>query len=192
MIKNHIEENKIKKITDYIFLESKPQKADLAIIFGTLHKEPLEKVFQLYKEGVVPKILLSGGINKITGQIEAEEMAKILITMGVKKEDLILENKSTNTLENVLFSKEKIEQEIGFSKIKKIIAVVKHHHSRRALMTLKKYFPKTVDLIPVTYEIYGFTKDDWHLSETGREKVLGEWNKISKYLDKADIEEIDY
>lgn len=185
-----MEGEEIKEITKYIFLDSQPRKADLAIVFGNRHQETLKKVFQLYQKGLVSKILLSGGINKITGQNEAEQMANDLVAKGVKKEDLILENKSTNSLENVLFSKKKIEQEIGFSKIKKIIAVVKHYHSRRTLMTFKKYFPKTVELLPVTYNIYGFDRDNWYKSEVGRKKVLEEWEKIPIYLAKGDIEEL--
>lgn len=185
-----MKEEEIKKITKYIFLDSQPGKADLAIVFGNRHQETLEKVFQLYQEGLVPKILISGGINKITGQNEAEQMGNNLVAKGVKKEDLILENKSTNTLENVLFSKKIIEQAVGFYKIKKIIAVVKHYHSRRTLMTLKKHFPKTVELIPVTYDIYGFTKNNWYQSDIGKKKVLTEWEKIPEYLSKGDIEEL--
>jgi len=180
----------IKKITDYIFLESKPQKADLALVFGTRHPEAINKVYELYCCKLVPQILINGGANKITGKNEAQEMSKKLIELGVKREDIILENQSTNTLENVLFSKKIIEKKLGFSNIKKIIAVVKHYHSRRALMTLKKHFPKNIELIPVTYEIYGFTKNNWHKNETGKEKAMSEWNKIPKYLKKGDIEEI--
>ena len=58
------------------------------------------------------------------------------------------------------------------------------------LVILKKHFPKNIELIPVTYEIYGFTKDNWFESEVGKEKVLNEWEKIPKYLDKGDIEEL--
>ncbi|MEK7203445.1 MAG: YdcF family protein [Patescibacteria group bacterium] len=64
----------------------------------------------LYNNGLIPKILLSGGINKTTIQNEAKKMAKNLIMMDVKKDDLILENQSTNSLENVLFFKDKIEK----------------------------------------------------------------------------------
>lgn len=180
----------IKKITEYIFLESKPQKADLALVFGTRHPEAINKVYELYRCKFIPQILISGGTNKVTGKNEAQEMSKKLIKFGVKQEDIALEDQSINTLENVLFSKEIINKKLKFSNIKKIIAVVKHYHSRRALMTLKKHFPKNIELIPVTYEIYGFTKDNWHENETGKEKVVSEWNKIPKYLKKGDIEEI--
>lgn len=185
-----MDKKEIKKITDYIFLKSDPQKANLALVFGTRHQEAINKVFELYHDGLVPKILVSGGINRVTGENEAKEMSNKLIQLGVKEGDIILENKSTNSLENVLFSKQVIGENIGFNKVKKIIAVVKHYHSRRALMTLKKHFPKTVELIPITYEIYGFTTDNWFNSEVGKEKVLGEWNKIPIYFKKGDIEEL--
>jgi uncharacterized SAM-binding protein YcdF (DUF218 family) len=185
-----MDQKEIKKITDYIFLRSDPQKADLALVLGTRHQEAINKIFELYSNGLVSKILVSGGINRVTGENEALEMSNKLIGLGVKKDDLILENKSTNSLENILFSKQVIDEKIGFNKIKKIIAVVKHYHSRRALMTLKKHFPKAVKLMPVTYEVYGFTIDNWFKNKVGKEKVLSEWNKIPKYLAKGDIAEL--
>ncbi len=180
----------IKKITEYIFLKSNPQKADLALVFGTHHQEAVNKVYALYRDGLVSKILVSGGTNKVTGENEALQMSNKLIQLGVKNNDIILERKSTNSLENVLFSKQVIGEKIGFEKIRKIIAVVKHYHSRRALMTLKKHFPNTVELIPATYEIYGFTQENWFKNKVGKEKVLNEWKKIPEYLLKGDIEEI--
>lgn len=179
------------KITEYIFINSKPQRADLAIVFGSRHKEPLLKVLELYRGGFVSKILLTGGINKKTGKNEAEEMFKSLINIGIDKKDIILENKATNTLENVLLSKRIIENKIGFENIKTIIIITKHYHSRRCLMTLKKYFPKTVAIISIPYEIYGFNKNNWPKSVKGKEKVLSEWDKIKTYLKKKDIEELD-
>lgn len=180
----------IKKIADYVFLDSQPQKADLAMVFGTRNREPIDKTYELYRDKLVTKILVSGGINRISGENEAKKMSRELIKLGVKPQDIILESKSTNSLENVLFSKEIIKKEIGFENIKKIISVNKHYHSRRALMTLKKHFPKSVKLIPVTYEIYGFNKNNWFENEEGKKQVISEWNKIKEYLKKGDIEEL--
>jgi len=172
-----VKQKEIKKITNYIFLKSNPQKqkADLALVFGTHRsEEAINKTYELYRDKFINKILVSGGVDRVTSENEA----------------LILEKESTNSLENVLFSKKVIDEKFGFNNIKKIIAVVKHYHSRRALMTLKKYFPKDIELIPVTYEIYGFTKDNWFKSDIGKEKVISEFEKISKYLDKGDIGEL--
>ena len=77
-------------------------------------------------------------------------MRDLLISKGVLEKDIILEDKSTNTLENVLFSKKTIEEKIGFNNLKSIVTVTKHYHSRRALMTIKKYFPKNISIIPVS------------------------------------------
>jgi hypothetical protein len=40
------------------------------------------------------------------------------------------------------------------------------------------------------YIIYNITKDNWHLSARGREKVLGELEKIELYLTKGDLAEL--
>lgn len=183
-------QEEIREITEYIFLESNPKKADLALVFGTRYQEPIDMVFRLYRDKFVDKILVSGGINKVNGENESHTMSEKLVALGVDQKDILLEDQSTNSLENVLFSRDVIEKELGFNAIKKIIAVVKHYHSRRAIMTLKKHFPKTVELIPAAYEIHGFTKDNWFKSDLGIEKVLGEWEKIQKYLSQGDIEEL--
>ncbi len=178
------------KITNYIFLDEKPEKADLALVFGTRHREAIEKTYELYRAGFIDKILISGGKNRVTGENEAEEMSKKLIMLGVNFEDIVLENKSVNSLENVLFSKKIIDEKIGFKLIKKIIAITKNYHSRRALMTIKKYFPDYIKIIPITYQVGGLTKENWSDSATGKEKVIGEFEKIKIYLEKGDIVEL--
>ena len=187
----YMQSEEIQKITNYIFLKSNPQKADMALVFGTRYHEGLDKVYELYRDGLIKNILISGGNNRFTGENEASEMSKKLLAMGVKKEDLVLEDRATNSLENVIFSKDVIERQFGLGKVKKIIAIVKHYHSRRALMTLKRHFPAQIELIPVTYEVNGFTAGSWFDSEKGREKVFGELEKIKKYLAKGDIQKLD-
>ena len=182
---------RIEKITRYIFLKSKIEKADLAFVFGTRNPEAVKRAVEIYNRNLVPLILITGGLNRVTGKIEAYEMAGKMISLGVKKKDILLEDKSTNTLENVLFSKKTIEERIGFNNISTILVVVKHYHSRRALMTLKKHFPSTIKFLPVTYKICGFAKDDWFKKEKGRKKILGEVEKIKRYLKKGDIGQLD-
>ena len=139
----------------------------------------------------MPKILASGGVNRHTKEKEAERIQDELLKLGCREEDILIENTSTNSLENVLFSKKVLDEQIGLTNIKRIMAVVKHYHSRRALMTLKKHFPHSIDILPVPYDIYGFTKNNWFTSEKEKEKVLGEWKKIQTYLKKGDIAKLD-
>lgn len=170
-----------------MFLDSSPHVADLAIIFGTRHEEPIFVFLNLCKKKVVTRVLITGGTNRVTGLNETEEIAKELIQRGVSSEDIYLENKSTNSLENVIFSKEVIDKKIGLKNITDIIYITKHYHAKRALLTLKKYFPEHITFHPMIYSLYNFDKSNWHKSETGKNKVLGEYEKIKKYQDKGDI-----
>ncbi len=183
------------EITKYIFLEDSDLKGDIAFVPGTWNswQASIQKVVTLYKTGLVPKIIVSGGVNKVSGIIEGDLMAADLARLAVPREDILVENKSTNTLENVLFSLPIIEESLGLDNVKTIVAVVKNFHARRALMTLRKNLPARVVLKSASYvplPLFNFTKDDWFLSEVGREKVLGEMEKIKKYLANGSIMEL--
>lgn len=182
------------EITEYIFLEDTDQKGDLAFVFGTwdVWHESLEKAAQLYKAGLVPKVLVSSGANPVTGVIEGDLMAQDLEKLGVPKADILVENKSTNTLENVFFSKNIIDQELGLGNIKTIVAVVKNYHARRALMTLRTHLPQHIKFKAAAYIVdkYPMHKDDWHKTQDGKKKVLEEVEKIKIYLAKGDLAEL--
>ncbi|MBV6653923.1 MAG: YdcF family protein [Mameliella sp.] len=62
---------------------------------------------ELYKQGKIKKLLLSGGQGSIIKRNlpEASVMVSYLETMGVPRSDIIVEDKSRNTYENALFSK---------------------------------------------------------------------------------------
>jgi len=179
----------IKKITDYMFMKSKSEKADLIFVFGTRHKEVVYKALEIYSNGLAKKIIISGGVNKINGVNEAKTLSENLIGLGVKAEDIIIEDRSTNSLENVIFSKKIIEKEIGFKNIKKIIVVTKNYHIKRVLMTFKKHFSQDIEFLPISYDI-GFTRENWFKNNLGKSKVLSEYEKIHKYLKKGDIAQL--
>lgn len=180
----------INKITEYIFQSHSIKKSDVIFVFGTHFNKPVEITTELFKKGCARYIMFSGGANKVTGQNEAQRMQKKAIEVGIPKENIILEDKSTNTLENVLFSKKIIDQKVGLKNIKVITLITKNYHARRALMTFKKHFPKSIETRAYPYEIYGFTKNDWSSKKTGQKKVVGEMERIKKYLAKGDIKEL--
>ena len=181
-------------ITSYIFLDDLNPKGDLAFVFGTYKalRSSVEKSVEIYKKGLAPKIIFSGGFNPNGKLVEGEAMAKEAINLGVPKECILVENKSTNTLENILFSIPIIEKEMGFKNIKIITAVVKNYHARRAMMTLRKHLPKNIILRASSYDCNGdkFRKDMWFKTDEGRGKIYEEVEKIKIYLAKGDIAEL--
>lgn len=63
---------------------------------------------QLYKLGVVKKILVSGGTGRLLdiGEREADDLAQALIVMGVAQSDIAIEAASRNTYESAIAVKE--------------------------------------------------------------------------------------
>ena len=174
-----------------MFLDDGIAQVDLAFIFGTNHyKKLIALVSDLWQKRLFNKVLISGG-HKFTDSInEAESIAKQLIAEELPVNKLLLENKSTNTLENVLFSKKLLEEKDVLKNINSILIVAKNYHARRALMTIKKYFPKNIKFYIATYDAYGFDKNDWWQRIENKNRVINEFEKIKKYLDKKDIEEL--
>ncbi|MCB9803058.1 YdcF family protein [Candidatus Nomurabacteria bacterium] len=184
-------EEEVKKITEYLFLKENVVQADLGFVFGTIHyKELVDLVSKLDKEKFFNKILISGGKKFPESIIEAKSIATALIKKGIKAECLLLEDKATNTLENVLFSRRLLKSKGALDKIDSILLITKNYHSRRALMTIKKYFPKDIKFSLATYDAYGFNKDDWWVKKENNKRVVNEFKKIERYLAKGDIKEL--
>jgi uncharacterized SAM-binding protein YcdF (DUF218 family) len=68
----------------------------------------------LYKQGTIKKLLITGGnVNikglKIDETQESKKVQEVLITLGVKPEDIFLEENARNTHENAVYTKNKLK-----------------------------------------------------------------------------------
>ena len=106
---------------------------------------------RLYREGKAPTILLSGGniawLND-SNSTPADQMEEMLSFLGVPSSDMILENTSRNTQENVLNAKE-IITENGYEKI---LLVTSAMHMPRSVKLFEKQGINVIP-IPVDYSI---------------------------------------
>ena len=62
---------------------------------------------ELYKAGLAPRLMFSGGRGNFTqdwDETEAEKFAAVAVKEGVPESAILLENKSSNTGENIMFS----------------------------------------------------------------------------------------
>ncbi|KHL95205.1 hypothetical protein QW71_14515 [Paenibacillus sp. IHB B 3415] len=114
-------------------------KADAGVILGMSMwgdepspglKERLDYALELYRSGVFTHFVVSGGLDhpdyKYT---EAEGMKRYLAAHDVPEDVIYLENQSTSTYENLLFSKAVMQQE-GLSSA---VIITHDFHGRRAL-----------------------------------------------------------
>ena len=178
-------------ITQYLDIQSDlPEHAELAFIFGTRWPKPAHIAADLIERQVVDYVVITGGANRLTGANEANTHLNILLRANIPRDCLILEDISTNTLENVTFARKKIAQYVQIESVRAIIILTKWYHTRRAAMTLKRHFPIGINYYAIGYEPEGITRRNWQEDEVGRNRVLKEWRNIPKYLAQDDIAEV--
>lgn len=97
----------------------------------------LLQALQLYHDGKIKKILLSGGSGFVNYQDWKESglIAKVLLKSGVKVEDIILENSSRNTYENALHAVEMLR---SGTYGQRVLLITSAFHMRRSLMCFEK------------------------------------------------------
>lgn len=170
-------------ITDFIFIEDAPAKADIILIPGGSKAQLAEKAAELFKQGLAPLILFSGGYNeKIPDwKSEWEYLRNIAVAKGVPESAFLKEDQAKNTFDNARLSWETIQR--NNLNIKKVIFVCKSYHARRALLTYQTVFPSNVEFIvcPIVDDL-DIKKDNWFLDDKKISRVMEEVEKIGKYF----------
>ncbi|MBD1372695.1 YdcF family protein [Hazenella sp. IB182357] len=91
-------------------------------------KERCDLAYQLYKEKKVSHLVLSGGLGN-NGITEAQGMRDYLLEKGVKEEDLLLEEHSSNTKQNLKYTASLLSEH----KLDRVYLVTHDYHMNRAL-----------------------------------------------------------
>ena len=186
----------IEYITQTVFVAPESQPADLLFIFGTstIDSDALESLARDCQQGRFPKVMvtgLSGQLYSETGKPVAHIMRDELIARGVPSDIILVQDKSTNTLEDVTFGLEVLRAYDIFPE--SIAFLCKAHHSGRCLRTLRKFFPsQTLSSITYLAEYDGVkvSKADWYQHEVSRGRVYGEYLRIIEYTRRGDIADL--
>jgi uncharacterized SAM-binding protein YcdF (DUF218 family) len=131
-----------RKLWDYHQMHHTLEKADCILVLGSHDLRVAERGAQLYLEGWAPLLIFSGGLGNFTKEVwttpEADLFAAIALKMGVPEKNILVENKSTNTGENIRFT-QKLLAERGLDP-GSFIVVQKPYMERRSYATFKKYW----------------------------------------------------
>lgn len=181
----------LKKTEDFVFVEDKPEKADVIFVPGNGFPQMAERAAQLYKEGYAPYILPSGKYSITMGKFvgvqsrreiydgdyetEWEFLKNVLMKNGVPKEAILREDQATFTYENAIYSRQVTDGK-GIQ-VKNAILCCKTYHARRSLMYYQLLYPETRILVcPACPD--GITRENWRETEDGVEAVTGEVDRI--------------
>jgi uncharacterized SAM-binding protein YcdF (DUF218 family) len=163
------------------------QKCDVVIAMGSHDLRTAEYSAQLVLEDWAPLLICSGGLGRLTSgvwrQTEADRFAAAAAEMGLPVEKILKEDRSTNTGENLMFSKALCEENnIAF---KNILLVHKPYMERRVWAAACKIWPNlkiTVSSPPISIEAY--PTDDIPL-EMVIHIMVGDFQRILVYPQKG-------
>jgi len=181
----------IQILWDFMHMNMKPENADVIVGFGCYDEDIPRRCAELYHQGCAPFVCFSGGLGRNTANLwsksEAERFAAIAIREGVPEERIILEDKSTNSAENLLFTP-KVLAEAGV-KAEKIIAVHKPYMERRLWAAMQVYWPdvRAVYTSPqVTIEEHIAHAEAVGMTRKGViETIVGDVQRMELYAEKG-------
>jgi uncharacterized SAM-binding protein YcdF (DUF218 family) len=118
-------------------------RTDAILVLCSHDTAVAERGAQLYLDGWAPLLIFSGGLGAITKTMwttpEADRFAAIAAAMGVPQDRILIENRSTNTGENVRFTRTLLAER-GLP-VRSLIVVQKPYMERRSFATFRKVWP---------------------------------------------------
>jgi uncharacterized SAM-binding protein YcdF (DUF218 family) len=131
-------------VWDYHHVGHTLEPADAILVLGSHDTRVAERGAELFLAGWAPLLILSGNLGSLTSELwtrpEAEIFAEVAAAMGVPRERMLIEPRSTNTGENVSFCRALLAER-GLP-VRKAIAVQKPYMERRTLATFQQRWPE--------------------------------------------------
>jgi uncharacterized SAM-binding protein YcdF (DUF218 family) len=131
-------------VWDYHHVHHALAKADCIVVLGSHDTRVAERGAEVFLAGWAPLLVFSGHLGALTSAMwsrsEAEVFADVAVGLGVPPDRILLESRSTNTGENVAFSRQRLAEK-GLDP-SKAIAVQKPYMERRTLATFQQRWPE--------------------------------------------------
>ena len=177
-------------------LEDTGENVDCIIVLGSVkaaqYRVPV--AVDAFNAGRANKLMLCGGkIREFPNgrYSEAENMFKAVLELGIPEEDIILENSSQNTVENILFALIELQRNFWLNKVKRVLLVTTAYHMRRSLAIAQYLLPKHIDIIPCLANDNHTRRENWMNSPVGVERAKREALKIVSYVTNGVIPDFE-
>lgn len=136
----------LQTVWDYLGMHQTPEQADVIVGFGNFNTNIARRAAELYLRGLAPVVLFTGGLGRNTEGLlpepEAVRFARVAMECGVPETAILLEPESTNTAENILFTRRLLEQR-GIPH-ERILGVHQPFMERRITAAMGVYWPEPV------------------------------------------------
>ncbi|HEY0765942.1 MAG TPA: YdcF family protein [Pyrinomonadaceae bacterium] len=174
-------------IWNYHLMKHQVAKADAILVLCSHDERVAERGAELFLERWAPLLIFSGGHGAITKTLwsepEAERFARIAESMNVPRESILVEPNSTNTGENIKFTKQLLAQR-GLDP-QRFILVQKPYMERRSYATFRQFWPEKEVVVTspqVSFREYLANYANGHISSADVVSIMvGDLQRIKLY-----------
>ena len=168
-----------------------PVKADAIVVLCSHDVLVADRGAELFLDGWAPLLVFSGGRGAITSRLwdepEAEIFARIAISKGVPADRVLVETASTNTGENVRFTRQLL---VGRGiDLRSVLLVQKPYMERRAFATFRRLWPEPAVIVTSpqgSFDEYLETSSNEALSPADVISIMvGDLQRIRLYPDRG-------
>ena len=178
-------------IWDYLCLAQQHRKVDCIVGFGNFNTDIARRAAELYHQGYASKVLFTGGLGRNTEGLlpepEAVRFGRVAMECGVPAEDILLEDKSANTKENIVFTRDLLLAQ-GYEN-PSILGVHQPFMERRITAAMGVYWPEldfSVTSPQVTIPEYLARAREQGVSENASISVIvGDFQRMELYAEKG-------
>lgn len=168
-------------------LEDTGEAADCILVLGSSKaaKYRVPVAVDAYRAGRAGKIMLCGGAVREFPDgtcSEAEQMRKAALELGVAEKDIILENASQNTVENMRFALVELQRAFLLDQVRSALLVTTAYHMRRSLTIARHLFPEHIAVIPCPANDTNTRRENWMNTPAGIERAKGEAMNLVRYV----------
>ena len=177
-------------------LKDTGEHAECIIVLGSLKaaKYRIPVAVDLYKAGRASKLMVCGG--KLRDfpdgkHSEAEHMRQAALALGVAEEDIIIENRSQHTVENILFALIELQRTFWLNNVRRVLLVTTAYHMRRSLTIARYLLPKHIAIVPCPANDTNTRRDNWMNNSVGIERAKREAMKIVSSVNNGVIPDFE-
>ena len=179
------------QLWDYHRLGHELVKSDAIVVLCSHDERVAERGAELFLDNWAPLLIFSGGLGAITKGLwtepEAIRFSRIADSMGVPPEHILVEDKSTNTGENVRYTRDLLRRKALDPN--RFIAVQKPYMERRTYATFRKVWPEKALVVTSPQVSFDQYLDQYAHSTLTPEDVIaimvGDLQRIRLYPDKG-------
>lgn len=162
----------------FLIVAEAPRPADAIVVLGGDWKGRLEKGVSLYRQGLAPYLVVTGGYWVAANRTQASYLAELAAFEGVPGTAILREDRSESTWEDARYTLE-LAQARGF---RRVLLVTSDWHSRRAASVFRRQFaPHGIEVISVPSPEWRFDTLRWWQYPDGGEMVVIEWVRLIWY-----------